>query len=54
MTIYEEAAEQAKRQVALQAFDQTHYDNQTAAKMPGLSSELLARSMLKNSAANAG
>jgi len=35
-TLYEEAVEEAKRQVVLKAFDQANYDHETAAKILGL------------------
>ena len=62
VTIYDEAVDQAKRQVILRAFDQAAYDHETAAKMLGLHPNYLhrlirsldLRKVLKRAAANAG
>ena len=61
VTIYDEAVEQAKRQVILRAFDQANYDHETAARMLGLHPNYLhrlirsldMRSVLKRAAVNA-
>ena len=61
VTIYDEAVEQAKRQVILRAFDQAAYDHETAARMLGLHPNYLhrlirsldLRTVLKRAALNA-
>ncbi len=61
VTIYDEAVDQAKRQVILRAFDQAAYDHETASRMLGLHPNYLhrlirsldLRQVLKRSAANA-
>jgi Nif-specific regulatory protein len=61
VTIYDEAVEQAKRQVILRAFEQAAYDHEAAARMLGLHPNYLhrliraldLRAVLKRAAANA-
>ena len=61
VTIYDEAVEQAKRQVVLRAFDQAAYDHEKASKLLGLHPNYLhrlirgldLRAVLKRAAANA-
>ena len=61
VTLYDEAVEQAKRQVILRAFDQANYDHETASRMLGLHPNYLhrlirsldMRPVLKRAAANA-